>query len=105
MTTQSTRERYTKMLCDEDVTFCTDKMRAKLWDVAVNDMLNTIFAFIEAEIANARRESYTEWRAEWLLRWAEEMKNRILIDIQERTQSWNTSIDEDYLDFISSLTL
>lgn len=41
----------------------------------------------------------------WVQKWAEEMRNRILIDIQERIQSWNTSIDEDYLDFIYHLSL
>ena len=55
------RDRFNHLIhTDEDVRFVLSKMRAKLGDVAINDMLETFYNFLFKEILQAKKDREEE---------------------------------------------
>lgn len=50
------------MKLQDDITFVTHKMSAKLWDVAIDDMWEYVWSFIEKEIKEAKQDGREEFK-------------------------------------------
>jgi len=58
--TKTPRERFEQMKLQDDITFVTHKMSAKLWDVAIDDMWECVWSHVSALLEEARQDAREE---------------------------------------------